>query len=390
MYFGSRVKRTVISALTALLGFGAIPIHADFGLSIVSAVPVYTASPHQLIIRGTGFGPWQPVVTVATLPALVLSYTNTVVVAEIPAAVDTVPGVYVLTLTTGPDFFLNQTQLDITLVGASGTAGGTGSQGATGPTGPAGATGLRGATGPTGTTGPQGATGAQGLAGPTGAAGLRGATGSAGATGPQGAAGAQGLAGPTGAAGLRGATGSAGATGPQGAAGATGPQGLPGLAGATGPQGLPGLAGATGATGAAGPAGTSLLQVSTVTIPRAGVLALNQTPVTLIPASPGVVNIPIRVVVQQNNAFYTTDSEQIYVAYGSIASPVSTNSIGLLWGSGYAQYLDDAAFSQVTNNDSSLLVNQPYIAFAPSSVTEQGGTGGSVTFTVWYAALTVQ
>ena len=360
MYFGSRVKRTVISALTALLGFGAIPIHADFGLSIVSAVPVYTASPHQLIIRGTGFGPWQPVVTVATLPALVLSYTNTVVVAEIPAAVDTVPGVYVLTLTTGPDFFLNQTQLDITLVGASGTAGGTGSQGATGPTGPAGATGLRGATGPTGTTGPQGATGAQGLAGPTGAAGLRGATGSAGATGPQGAA------------------------------GATGPQGLPGLAGATGPQGLPGLAGATGATGAAGPAGTSLLQVSTVTIPRAGVLALNQTPVTLIPASPGVVNIPIRVVVQQNNAFYTTDSEQIYVAYGSIASPVSTNSIGLLWGSGYAQYLDDAAFSQVTNNDSSLLVNQPYIAFAPSSVTEQGGTGGSVTFTVWYAALTVQ
>jgi hypothetical protein len=118
------------------------------------------------------------------------------------------------------------------------------------------------------------------------------------------------------------------------------------------------------------------------------VLALNQTPVTLLPAVPGVVNIPLRLIVQQTNAVYV--SSALNFAYGSIASPVSTNSVGLFWGSGFAKYLDDAEFSQITNSDMSLLVNQPYIAFAPSTVTEQGGTGGDVIFTVLYTALTAQ
>jgi hypothetical protein len=293
MYFGFRIKRTVISALTALLGFSSALMHAATRPSIVSAVPVYTVSPHQLIISGTGFGPPQPVVTISALPASVLSYTDTVVAVEIPPAIDAVPGVYVLTLATGLGNGADQTELNVTL----------------------------------------------------------------GAAGP---------------------------------AGATGPQGVPGPAGATGPQGVPGPAGATGPQGLPGPAGAGAVLVSTVTIHRAGVLALNQVPVTLLPAVPGVVNLPLRIMVQQNNAFYVSNSEQIFFAYGSIGSPVATNSIGLFWGPGYAKYLDDAQFFQLTNGDASLFVNQPYIAFAPAAIAEEGGTGGDVTFTVWYSALSVQ
>ena len=261
--------------------------------SIVSAVPVYTVSPHQLIIRGTGFGTSQPVVTISDHPALVLSYTETVVAVQIPSAINAVPGAYVLTLATGPGNGANQTELSVTL-------------------------------------------------------------------------------------------------GDSGSPGATGPQGAPGPAGVAGPPGVAGPAGATGPPGVASSAGAGALLVSTVTIHRAGVLALNQVPVTLLPAVPGVVNVPMRIMVQQNKAFYVSNFQQIFFAYGSIGSPVATNSTGLFWGSGYAKYLDDAAFSQLTNSDASLLVNQPYIAFAPSEVTEQGGTGGDVTFTVWYTALAVQ
>ena len=324
MSIGSgRTTRTFISIF---LSFSLVPMHAGTKPSIVSAVPLYNVSPHQLIIRGNGFGESQPVVAFSGHPAMVLSHTETVVAVEIPLDISAVPGVYVLTLATGPGNGANQTELSVTL----------------------------GASGPPGATGPHGAPGAAGATGPSGVAGA------AGATGPQGPAGPPG------------------ATGPHGAPGATGAQGLTGPAGATGPQGAP------------GPAGASALLVSTVTIHRAGVLALDQVPVTLLPAVPGVVNLPLRIIVQQNNAFYVSNFQQIFFAFGSIASPVATNSTGLFWASGFAKYLDDAEFSQLTNSDVSLLVNQPYIAFAPYAVGEQGGTGGDVTFTIWYTALNVQ
>ena len=266
------VTRIILPALTALIGFSSLPMHAATKPSIVSATPSYTVTPHQLIISGTGFGTSQPVVTIGALPAAILSFTDTVVAVQIPSVIDAVPGVYSLTLSTGTGNGIDTTSIDVTL----------------------------GAVGPTGATG------------------------------------------------------------------------------------------ATGAQGATGPAAVSTMQVSTVTIHRSAVLALSQVPVTLIPATPGVVNVPLRVFVQQNNAYYVSSSQQIYFAFGSIGTPVSANSVGLFWGSGYAKYLDDAEFVQLTNNDASLFVNQPYIAFAPSAISEQGGTGGDVTFTVWYTPLTVQ
>jgi hypothetical protein len=306
--------------------------------------------------------------------------------------------------------------------GVAGTAGAAGARGATGPQGVAGATGpqgvagasgpqgVAGAAGARGATGPQGvagATGLQGVAGASGPQGVAGAAGARGATGPQGVAGAtgpQGAVGATGAQGPVGATGSqgvAGATGPQGVAGATGQQGLMGPAGPQGPAGVNGVNGVNGVgvpgpVGPTGPPGPSSggngLLVSTVTIHRTSVLTLDSVPVTLIPAIPGVVNFPSRIMVQQNNAVYVTDSQDVYFAWGTPGAPASMNSSALLWGSGYPRYLDDAAFgSPLTNGDASLFVGQPYIAFTQDSVSEtSSGAGGDVTFTVWYTALPVQ
>jgi hypothetical protein len=224
---------------------------------------------------------------------------------------------------------------------------------------------------------------------------------STGAAGPAGATGPQGAAGPTGSQGMTGTTGTQGApgaTGPQGISGATGPQGLMGPAGPQGPAGVSGVngigtPGPTGPTGAPGPAssGGNGLLVSVVTIHHDAVLALNQVPVTLIPAAFGVVNLPVRIMVQQNNAVYFSNSQQVYFAWGSIGSPSNMNSAGLFWGSGFAKYLDDVAFQPpLTNGDASQFVNQPYIAFAPDAVGEPGGTGGDVTFTTWYSTFTIQ
>jgi Collagen triple helix repeat (20 copies) len=290
--------------------------------------------------------------------------------------------------------------------GSAGPAGPTGPQGLTGATGPQGTAGPAGTAGARGATGPQGvagATGAQGVVGTAGARGATGPQGAAGATGAQGVAGAtgpQGIAGAVGARGATGAQGAAGATGPQGVAGATGPQGIAGPAGPVGPQGPAGVngvgtPGATGPAGPPGPAGSGGgggLLVATVTIHRTDMLALNTAPVTLIPATPGVVNIPSRIMVQQNNAVYVSTSQQVYFAWGALgATSPYPNSAGLLWGAAAAKYLDDVAFSPpLTNGDASVFANQPYIAFSPDSVSESGGTGGDVTFTVWYTAFTVQ
>jgi hypothetical protein len=198
-----------------------------------------------------------------------------------------------------------------------------------------------------------------------------GSAGPAGATGPQG---------PAGAVGARGATGPAGPQGPAGLNGVNG-VGIPGPAGPAGPPGPPGPAGSGG----------NGLLVSTVTLHRADMLALNSVAMTLIPATPGVVNLPSRIMVQQNNAVYMSSSQQVYFAYGSLGAPASTNSSALLWAAGVSKYLDDVAFNPpLTNGDASLFVNQPYIAFTPDAVTELGGTGGDVTFTVWYTAFSVQ
>lgn len=148
MYVGSRMKRTLIPAVTALLGLSAASMQAAGtpSPSIVSVVPVYTANHYQLTISGTGFGASQPVVTISALPVNILSYTDTVVTVDVPSAMSAVPGVYVLKLATGPGNGASQTEVDVTL-GASGPEG---------PAGQPGAPGLNGATGPQGPPGPAG------------------------------------------------------------------------------------------------------------------------------------------------------------------------------------------------------------------------------------------
>ncbi len=103
-----------------------------------------------------------------------------------------------------------------------------------GPVGPTGAIGPAGPTGPTGAIGPVGPTGAQGDAGPVGPTGPTGAIGPVGPTGAQGDAGPVGPTGPTGAI---GPVGPSGATGPTGAVGPTGPTGARGAIGPTCVQG---------------------------------------------------------------------------------------------------------------------------------------------------------
>jgi hypothetical protein len=107
-------------------------------------------------------------------------------------------------------------------------------------------TSVVGATGPAGPQGPPGVPGPQGVTGATGAAGPQGPAGAAGPQGPQGSQGAQGATGPT---------GPSGAQGPRGAEGPKGSEGLPGAEGRQGPEGPQGIEGPQGPTGATGPAG---------------------------------------------------------------------------------------------------------------------------------------
>jgi len=257
------------------------------GSTIVSAVPLTSASPNQYILiditstlqawlNGTEANNGIALVANSPLNASFNSKENAN--ASHPAELDIV--------------FVNS--------GPQGPSGPQGLQGATGPQGPIGLTGATGPQGPQGATGSQGTTGAQGPQGVSGPAGPQGAAGTNGTgfsfrnafsstatyavndvvpysgssyvaimeNGPntqtpdqnptawsvmaqQGATGAQGPQGPIG---LSGATGSTGAQGPQGA---TGLQGPIGLTGSTGPQGLVGFTGATGPQGIQGVEGTN-------------------------------------------------------------------------------------------------------------------------------------
>ena len=147
----------------------------------------------------------------------------------------------------------------------------------------------------------------------------------------------------------------------------------------------------TAATWQSPAGGSGNLLTRVVTINRAAVLALNSVAVTLIPATAGAVNLLQFVMVQQDNAFYQTDSQQLRFAFGAIGSPVSENSAGMLFAQGSAVYLDDARFgSPLTNDTATNFVNQPYIAYTTDAVTESGGTGGDVTFTVFYLQVAVE
>ena len=175
-----------------------------------------------------------------------------------------------------------------------------------------------------GSAGVAGATGPQGVCRGGRAAGCRGrcwgarsywSAGVAGATGPQGAV--------------------AGATGPQGLAGATGhvgrasrAAGFDGSGRSSGPGGCERCqrCGSSGPPVRAGPPGPSSggngLLVSSLRSSGRHAAAGFGAAVTLIPATPGVVNFPSRIMVQQNNAFITLPMrQQVYFAWGTFTHP---------------------------------------------------------------------
>jgi hypothetical protein len=133
--------------------------------AIVSAV-INTAT-NQLTVAGSNFIPasTSPTVTLDGKSLVLVSSTNTTVVAKLPTTALTA-GNYLFVLTTSAN---NTASFTIT-VGAVGPVGPTGATGATGPTGAKGATGATGATGAKGATGPAGAKGATGATGADGKA----------------------------------------------------------------------------------------------------------------------------------------------------------------------------------------------------------------------------
>src|ERR1700719_3771102 len=66
---------------------------------IASASQLFTTSPTQLQIEGSGFGAVSPTVYLGVTPLFVLSFTDTVVFASVPAVLP--PGSYTLVLTPG-------------------------------------------------------------------------------------------------------------------------------------------------------------------------------------------------------------------------------------------------------------------------------------------------
>jgi hypothetical protein len=214
-------------------------------------------NPGQLTIKGLHFGTAIPAVTLDGIAVTALSYTDTMIVVEIPLSF--VPGSYTLVVSTAK----NQSAASVATIGT------TGPPGPTGPAGPAGLQGVQGLPGAQGLTGAAGTQGSPGLPGLT----WRGAWNSSPSVvyavndavsfngssyvAILGGGGVQPDINPQGwsllaSVGSTGSTGAAGAPGQQGQTGQQGPQGVQGTQGIAGAQGPTGPAGATGATGAAG------------------------------------------------------------------------------------------------------------------------------------------
>jgi hypothetical protein len=122
---------------------------------ITAAEPTYKTNPPRLTITGTNFGTSLPSIKIGTVPAAVVSYSNTTVIVDIPTSVSSTPGSYNLSLIRASDKAATTTTFQVT-IGAVGPQGPTGATGAQGPKGATGAKGSTGATGPAGPAGPTG------------------------------------------------------------------------------------------------------------------------------------------------------------------------------------------------------------------------------------------
>lgn len=183
---------------------------SPFKFPVIRSVKVDSAA-GTLTIEGAHFGR-DPSVTLDSHPMTVYGATSTMIVGELPAAMQS--GTYILTVHTGSSF-VHSASFFVT-IGAQGPAG---PQGLEGPRGPEGLPGPEGPMGPQGDQGPVGPQGERGLPGPQGERGLQGLQGLQGPPGLQGAQGERGLQGLQGPMGFTGAQGAQGSEGPQGPSG---------------------------------------------------------------------------------------------------------------------------------------------------------------------------
>jgi hypothetical protein len=142
----NRYLRHLVTTLICLQVFLFTPDSAWAAGStpqIASATSTFSPLPGQITIDGSGFGSSKPTVTLGGSSLLVLSFTSTVVTAQLPN--NLIPGTYDLAVTNN-DHLGGTGHLDATV----GTVGPQGQQG------PAGPPGIQGLTGPAGPVGPQG------------------------------------------------------------------------------------------------------------------------------------------------------------------------------------------------------------------------------------------
>jgi collagen triple helix repeat protein/IPT/TIG domain-containing protein len=181
----------VLSAVVLLASFSAAA--ADQQLVIRSVIP--NLSDRTLLVLGQDFGK-APRVEISGWPAVVLGSSSQTILVEIPAAVLTVPGSYLLSVRSG--YRSDDRDVFAFTLGAVGLQGERGPEGPQGPQGEMGPQGLRGEKGEPGLPGEHGEAGSQGPKGDKGDAGPQGAIGSIGPMGPQGPTGPQGPQGPAG------------------------------------------------------------------------------------------------------------------------------------------------------------------------------------------------
>jgi hypothetical protein len=148
---------------------------------IVAATESFQITPHQLTIKGANFGKAKPFVNLDGLNMVVLSYTETMVVTQVPPSIDSIPGTYQLTLTNN-SLEGDESERNATFEVAIGESGTPGPTGPAGPAGPSGASGATGPMGPAGANGPAGPAGPMGLGGPIGPAGPPGPAGASGSS----------------------------------------------------------------------------------------------------------------------------------------------------------------------------------------------------------------
>ena len=139
-----------------------------------------------------------------------------------------------------------------------------------------------------------------------------------------------------------------------------------------------------------GGGGAGVLLSNTVTILPAQMLTLNSVPVTLLPAlGQKILTYPVRILVEQANAYWSSDDQVMLIGYGTFESNTEIGLLGFLTGSENAIQINTYFLAGTFNGPSTDYVNLPLIGYADESVTQPDGTGGNVYITVWYIAVTL-